>query len=55
MKLIKECFIKVLQILVVIAFAYVMLESWDASTAFHDERVAEYKANHEVVFVEGRN
>lgn len=55
MKLIKEVVTKVLQILVLIVFVYVMMESWDASTAFHNERVAEYKANHEIVVIEGRN
>ncbi len=55
MKLVKEFVIKVIQILVVVAFVYVMLESWDASVAFHDERVAEYKVTHEVVYFEGRD
>ena len=55
MRLIKELFIKLLQIAVVIAYVYVILESWDASAAFHDERVAEHKSTHEVVYFEGRN
>ncbi len=55
MKLVKECLIKVLQLLVVIAFVYVMLESWDASAAFHDERMAAHQAQCKQVYVEGRN
>ena len=55
MKWIKEVVIKALQILVVIAFVYVMMESWDASVAFNNERIAEYKANHEIVVIERRN
>ena len=55
MRFIKKVIIKVLQIVVVIAYVYVMLESWDASAAFHDERVAEHKSTHEVVYFEGRN
>lgn len=55
MKLIKEVFIKVLQIVVVIAYIYVMLESWDASAAFHNERVTEHRTKHEVGLIERRN
>lgn len=55
MRLIKECVIKVLQIAVVIAYVYVMLESWDASAAFQDERVTEYRTKHEVGLIERRN
>lgn len=55
MKLVKEVIIKVIQILVVVAFVYVMLESWDASTAFHDERMAAHQAQCKQVYVEGRN
>ena len=55
MRLIKECVIKVLQIAVVITYIYVMLESWEASAAFNDERVTEYRAAHKVVYFEGRN
>ena len=55
MRLIKECVIRVLEALVILAFIYVMMESWDGSVAFNDERVAEHKATHEVVYFEGRN
>lgn len=55
MKLVKECLIKIFQILVIIAFVYVMLESWDASAAFHDERMAAHREQCKQVYVEGRN
>lgn len=54
MKLIKECVIRVLEALVILAFIYVMMDSWDGSVAFNDERVAEHKANYERIQVEMR-
>ena len=54
MYLIKEVFIKVLQIVVIIAYVYVMMESWDASVRFHDERMSAHKAQCKQVYVERR-
>ncbi len=55
MNLIKEVFIKVLQIIVVIAYIYVMMESFDGSMRFHDERMAAHQAQCKQVYAEGRN
>ena len=55
MRLIKECVIRVLEALVILAFIYVMMESWDGSVAFNDERMAAHQAQCKQVYVEGRN
>lgn len=44
MKLLKECVIRILEALVILAFIYLMMDSWDGSVAFNDERVAQQRA-----------
>lgn len=40
MKLIKEIVIKVMQAVIIIAFVYIILDSFDRSAAFNDQRVS---------------
>ncbi|MBP3232796.1 hypothetical protein [Anaerovibrio sp.] len=44
MRFIKECAVRILEALVILAFIYVMMDSWDGSVAFNDERVAQQRA-----------
>lgn len=44
MRLIKKCVIRILEALVILAFIYLMMDSWDGSVAFNDERVAQQRA-----------
>lgn len=44
MRFIKECAGRILEALVILAFIYVMMDSWDGSVAFNDERVAQQRA-----------
>lgn len=52
MKLIKDALIRVLQLVIIVAMAYVMMESFDGSTAFNDERVAVHRQQCEQARIE---
>lgn len=52
MKLLKECVIRILEALVILAFIYLMMDSWDGSVAFNDERVAQQRAEFQKAKIE---
>ncbi len=54
MRFIKRVVVWFLQALLILAFIYVTMQSWDGSVAFNDERVANHKANYERIQVEMR-
>ena len=45
MKLIKRIVVKIVQALVIFAMVYAVIDGFDRSAAFNDERIAEYKAS----------
>ena len=45
MKLIKQIVVKVIQALVIFVVVYAVIDGFDRSAAFNDERVAEHKAS----------
>ena len=45
MKLIKRILVKVIQALVIFAVVYAVIDGFDRSAAFNDERIAEHKAS----------